>query len=185
MSFKSIDSILGALEKQAQFQQLQQFRRVVASWSEVVGVAVASHTKPIAISRNVLRVAASSSAWSQTLTLERSRILKKLNPLLPEPLSDIRFSVAQWQNISNSKPSGDAIEPTSSPETSSRQQQTSMPVVKREAAKDPQAAFASWAQNLQKRSQYLPLCSQCQCHTPLAELERWGICAFCQCKQER
>jgi predicted nucleic acid-binding Zn ribbon protein len=178
MSFRSLDKLLSALENQAQFKELQQFQRILDCWPEAVGAAVASHSKPVGIARNVLWVATSSSAWSQTLTLERSRILKKLNALLPDPPIDIRFSPAQWRDAATAY--------TLDRENTFRGSlpKTSLPAVKREPAKDPQTAFARWAQTLQKRSQ-LPLCPRCQCHTPAAEIERWGICAFCNSKPER
>lgn len=46
MSFKSVNDILGVLEKQAKWQQ-QPFQQVCQFWAEVVGSAIASQTQQI------------------------------------------------------------------------------------------------------------------------------------------
>ena len=187
MSFKSLNHILGALENQAGWQGLQEFRRLQECWSGVVPQAAMSHTRPVSISRGVLWVATSSSAWAQTLSFQRHSMLKKLNAQLSSPLVDIRFSTAQWQNDSRSSNSFD-----SDPESLFCSEHPShvvdagfLPTASNTPArKDPHLAFQNWAEAVQRRSQLLPLCPQCQCPTPVGELQRWDVCALCAAKQK-
>lgn len=177
MSFKSLEQLVGAFIKQNAWQE-QPLQLVIKYWSGVVGAAVASHTRPLAIQRDVLRVATSSAAWAQTLTFERQRILIKLNPYLPNPLTDIRFSTAGWQRSpSNNK---DTFIKTNHPSYLT----TSTPRRNTQAAtQNPQAAFQHWQEMTRVRSQGLPLCPQCQCPTPDGELQRWEVCSFCAAKK--
>ncbi|MDP4360578.1 DUF721 domain-containing protein, partial [Escherichia coli] len=90
-----LDRVLGVIAQQNRLQQ-QPFQLVLKYWAEAVGSVVATHTQLLSIEKNVLWVATSSASWAQTLTFERQRILAKLNKQLPSPLTDIRFSTAQW-----------------------------------------------------------------------------------------
>ena len=185
MSFKSLSHILRVLENQLQSPEQLQFQRLLKCWPEVVGVRVISQTKLLSFQRGVLRVATSSSAWAQTLTLERRRILEKLNPLLPTPVVDIRFSVAGWsEQKNNSSSPADVVQPLT-PEHPSRLQNDTPKPSKMENPQHPHDAFQSWAETLQKRSQSLPLCQNCQCPTPPGELQRWSVCALCATKAWR
>lgn len=176
MSFKSLNHILGAIEKQPGSSQLFQYQCLLKCWAEVVGAAVAAQTRPIGIGRGVLSVATSSSVWAQELTYRRCLILEKLNAQLPSPLTDIRFSTAQWQLNRTS------VLPSSSEHPSRLAR--SKPLSKASlSANDPQLAFQNWAEMMRSRSQQLPLCSQCHCATPPGEIQRWGICALCATKQ--
>lgn len=182
MSFKSLNHVLGILQEQT----LQQpFQCLLKCWPEVVGAAVTAHTRPVSIQRDVLSVATSSAAWAQTLTFERQRILKKLNVHLSSPLVDIRFSTAQWQRSKDS--SIDAEQTT----TILWREHPSCLVDKPDVSnlskllnsQNPNAAFQQWAKVMQARSHDLPLCPQCQCPTPLGELQRWSVCSICATKQ--
>ncbi len=184
MSFKSLNHILSALEKQSQWQQ--PFQRLLKCWPEAVGAAVTVHTRPLWIQRDVLWVATSSAAWAQTLTFERQRILNKLNGKLPSALIDIRFSTAQWQqpkdsNVTAGNPPATQlllkhpsclVDTPSVPETS-----------KTPNSQNPNAAFQHWAKVTQARARNLPLCPQCQCPTPPGELQRWAVCSICAPRQ--
>ncbi|MBD2450715.1 DUF721 domain-containing protein [Nostoc sp. FACHB-152] len=179
MSFKSINDILGVLEQQARWQE-QPLQKVLQCWAEVVGAVAATHTQPLVIQRDVLRVATSGAAWAQNLTFKRQTILLKLNQKLPTPLADIRFSTAGWQHPSNQP----------QPLTGSPQEHPSYlgnvnndRSDKLSSLEDAQSAFGSWAQKMQVRSQGLPLCPQCQSPTPIGELQRWQVCAICASKQ--
>jgi len=185
MSFKSLHHILSALEEQNRWQE-QPFQLLLKSWPEAVGAIVMAHTRPLSIQRSVLVVATSSAAWAQTLTLERQRILEKLNVKLPSPLVDIRFSTAQWQRpkVSNL----------------SAENQTSTQLLREHPSRlgdvprvpetnqisnfqNPYAAFQHWAAVVQVRSHNLPLCPQCHCPTPQGELQRWATCSICAVKK--
>jgi predicted nucleic acid-binding Zn ribbon protein len=180
MSFKSVNDILDVLEKQAKWQE-QPFQLLLKIWPEVVGVVATSHTRPLSMQRDVLRVATSSAAWAQNLTFKRQTLLVKLNEKLPTSLVDIRFATAGWQSskekvklqltaLSSEHPSyvGDLNSSTSAIAPNNT---------------NASEAFGHWAKLIQARSQGLPLCPQCQSPTPPGELQRWHLCSFCAAKQ--
>lgn len=176
MSFKSLEHLLTSYRTQSSFAQ-QPFQLCLQHWSDVVGKAVALHTRPVSLQRDVLRVATSSAAWAQTLTFERHRILQKLNPYLPTPLVDIRFAGAGWE-----RPRAQTT--TASP-TSEHPSAIALPRPKipQPTQETPNAAFSHWASVVRSRDRHLPLCPLCQCSTPPGELQRWQMCAFCAAKQ--
>ncbi|MEO1374827.1 MAG: DciA family protein [Cyanobacteria bacterium J06635_10] len=179
MSFQSIPEILDILQIETLYQQ-QPLQRLLDCWQEVVGKIVATHTQPISIERDVLWVATSSAAWSQNLTFERQRLLKKLNKILPNPLVDIRFSTARWQRVEKKPLQQQSISSREHPSYlgNSINQHTHV----RSYPKNPQTVFANWVSTVKMRSQYLPLCPSCQSPTPKGELERWGVCSICAAK---
>jgi predicted nucleic acid-binding Zn ribbon protein len=185
MSLKSIGNVLGSVGNQYKRQHHVQIQHVQECWTEVVGTVVAAQTYPVSVYRGVLKVATASSAWAQNLTFERQRILEKLNVRVAPPLTDIRFSTANWQN--------------SPPQTgtSGLEEQDQIwqnhPSLLPNAAKllrttfpeqpDPKVAFRHWSKLMQTRSRHLPICPACSCPTPPGELERWSLCSFCAAKQ--
>ena len=185
MSLKSLHHVLGALQSQEGWRSRQQLQQLLACWFEVVGPAVAAQTRPISIQRQVLNVAASSSAWANNLTFERQRILEKLSAHLPYSLSDIRFSTAQWQPYRGSSP----LEAASEASAIWQKHPSRVPdpfAAARARAKseqqDADSAFRHWAEVVQGRSQHLPLCPHCDCPTPEGELKRWSVCSLCVTK---
>lgn len=191
MAFESLHRVLGSFENQGGWQERRQFKRLLAYWSELVGPAVASQTKPIAIQRGVLKVATSSPAWAQNLIFERQRILEKLNAHLKIELTDIRFSTAQWYG-SRQENSSDGV---TGPGTNLWQEHPSYvsdasnlnSSLRSEPAvpSDPQTAFRAWSNLVQQRSRHLPDCPRCHCPTPPGELQRWSVCALCAAQQWR
>jgi predicted nucleic acid-binding Zn ribbon protein len=175
MSFKSIDDILGNIQRSAQWQE-QVFPRLLKCWVEVVGATVAVQTRPISVQRDVLWVATSSAAWAQNLTFERKTILIKLNDKLSTSLVDMRFSTAEWKNSSTTEIQ--TIVSASEHPSYVADDLTDHTLItpNRENAL---GAFENWAKKMQERSHHLPLCPQCQCPTPPGELERWNVCSLC------
>lgn len=180
MSFSSLDRILDILKKQPGWEAQQQYSHLLECWQSVVPEKVTQHARPLYISRQVLWVATSSAVWAQNLSLQRYTLLKKLNALLSEPLSDIRFSTAQWYEakLSSESPTADT---ETSPSAIAPGMTTS--VSASEKAKTPQEAFQRWAAIIKARSHSLPACPQCQSPTPPGELQRWTVCAYCATKQ--
>ncbi|MGG6293572.1 DUF721 domain-containing protein [Leptolyngbya sp. AN02str] len=191
MQFDSLTHLIRALEQQDTWLARRQFQRVGECWSRVVGAAVAAQTRPIALQRQVLQVATSSSAWAQNLMFERQNILEKLNAELPFTITDIRFSNAQWHANKSAEPEGlsdsallwkqhpsyvepiaDEPQPTRSPNAPDLAE-----------VGDSITAFQHWAATMQARSHHLPLCPACQCPTPQGELERWSVCGLCASQQ--
>lgn len=182
MVLKPLNQVLGSIDQQDSWRSQRQFRQLIACWFQVVGPAVAAHTRPIAIQRRVLQVATSSSAWSQNLAFERHRILEKLNAQLASNLIDIRFSTAQWHQGASQDQSSDRSSIWQ--EHPSRISDDAIPQIKTcEITQNPVEAFQKWATLMRARSQNLPLCPHCQCPTPSGELERWSACALCATKQ--
>ncbi|MBD2022135.1 DUF721 domain-containing protein [Leptolyngbya sp. FACHB-36] len=182
MALNSISQVLTGLEAQYQSPERQQLQRLLQCWVEAVGPAAATQTQPLAVQRGVLRVATSSAAWAQNLMFDRRRILEKLNPHLPTPLTDIRFSTAQWQDRK-------AIVSSFGSEQQTQLWQAhpsrlaAVPQPRSTEFSDPTQAFQQWAASVQSRMQDLPLCPECQCPTPAGELDRWSVCAHCAAKQ--
>jgi len=179
MSLKSVNDILSLPEIQILLHQ-QPFPRLLKCWAEVVGSAIASHTQPLSIQRDVLRVATSSAAWAQNLTFERTRLLLKLNEKLPDPLVDIHFSTAGWKRPQDKQNHQKTLSTAEHPsylgdETSIRRD--------RAPTKNANAAFENWKMANLARSHNLPICPQCQSPTPPGEIERWGVCSICATKQ--
>jgi predicted nucleic acid-binding Zn ribbon protein len=146
---------------------------------------VATHTRPVSIQRQILWVTTSSAVWAQELAFGRQQILEKLNARLPKPLLDIRFSSAQWQQLSKQNSS---VRDRTSPQLGCEHpswvgRESRVSTGDRHRFRHPQEAFGHWTEVMQRRSRHLPLCPQCHCHTPTGELERWGVCSICAAKQ--
>ncbi len=176
MSFKSLNDILGSLETQAKLLE-HPFQQLLHFWPEIVGVAIATHTRPLAIQYDVLRVATSSAAWAQNLTFQRQSLLRKINDQLPKPLVDIRFSTVGWH-----LPKTEINPTTTEPNHPSYVEDEVTPSITLPTTKDPQVAFQQWVETLQERSRSLPLCPACGCATPMGELQRWKVCSICAAK---
>ncbi len=176
MSFKSIPEILEQLQIEKLYQQ-QPLQRLLSCWQEVVGTAIATHTQPTSIERDVLWVATSSAAWAQNLTFERQRLLKDLNKILLHPLVDIRFSSARWQR--NKKKSSRQLNISPAEHPSYLGSNFNQNPNSHHRPQNTQIAFANWAETLKTRYSNLPLCPQCQSPTPKGELERWNVCSIC------
>ncbi|MBH8571833.1 DUF721 domain-containing protein [Nostocaceae cyanobacterium CENA369] len=180
MSLKSVNDILGVLEQQAQWQE-QPFQRLLKCWVEVVGAVVATHTRPLSIQRDVLRVATSSAAWAQNMTFGRQTLLLKLNEKLPTPLADIRFSTAEWSSLPDKQKQQQIVLADEHPSYLGNLSNSHYEVTP--PNKNANIAFRYWAKTIQRRSHGLPLCPQCQCPTPPGELQRWQVCSLCAAKQ--
>jgi predicted nucleic acid-binding Zn ribbon protein len=179
MSLKSLNHILGVIEKQAKWQE-QPFQQVCQLWAEVVGSAIAAQTQPLSIQRDVLRVATSSAAWAQNLTFSRQTLLHKLNQKLSTPLVDLRFSTAGWQRQPAVEKPQAKVLPSQHPSYLGKVNERREV---RDVSRDANEVFNNWAKKRQMRSHSLPLCPQCECPTPPGELQLWGVCGFCSVKQ--
>ncbi|WP_299493770.1 DUF721 domain-containing protein [Acaryochloris sp. IP29b_bin.137] len=177
MSLEPVQQVLKSL-KQTQWQQEQQFVRLLDTWSQIVGPAVAAQSQPIQITaRKVLLVATSSSAWAQNLAFERNRILLKLNTQTQQALTDIRFTTSEWPRRS-AKPRRLSVPPPITPVN--LMPPHPLPQLKSGSnPSDPTAAFDRWTEAIHQRFQGFPTCPRCQCPTPITELKRWTVCSLC------
>jgi predicted nucleic acid-binding Zn ribbon protein len=180
MSFQALKTLLHHLEHQYHNPEATDWRSLVQQWPEIVGKRAASHSRPLGIQRGTLQVAVSSPVWSQTLMFERSRLLSRLNQQLHQPLSDMRFSTARWQEtplagtpyeqvlLTHQHPC--YVEPPAS---------TPAPTPTLGRSPHPSLAFEHWAQLVQQRSRALSSCPRCLAPTPAGELARWTVCSLC------
>ena len=182
MSLNSVNQILDILKTQAQWQE-PPLLILIKCWHEVVGSTYASHTRPVSIGRDVLRVATSSAAWAQNLTFERKRLLLKVNELLASPLVDIHFSTAGWHSLPLPKPEKKKALLAEHPSFVDSHFVNHEP--KTIDSQSATAAFNNWAERVKARFSNLPLCPKCQCPTPPGELDRWGVCALCGAKRRQ
>lgn len=186
MPLDSIHTVIHQFEQQPRWRRRGQFRQVLNSWAEVVGVGVARQATPVRLDQDVLHVAVINPMWAQTLTLERLRILAKLNDRLRLSLHDIRFSSGDWyrQNKSAQPARSQPYSPSELPEWL-RQHPCFEPRAIPVANQRPQTAvesFDRWATVTQQLAAQQPLCPQCHCHCPTGELKRWGRCSICAVK---
>lgn len=179
MPLQPLNQVLHGLRTHPMWQEQRQFQLLLECWPEIVGPVVEAQTRPLAISRQrVLRVATSSAVWAQNLAFERHLILEKLNQRLSSPLVEIQFSTGQWlQSPSTRAVKAEALLSQPSPRLKLAPPPPRPP--------DSQTAFQQWAKTVQARSQQHPLCPQCRCPTPPAELQRWRTCGLCAVKTMR
>jgi predicted nucleic acid-binding Zn ribbon protein len=183
MAMEGLNTLITKLEGQTSWQARRQFRKIVEYWPKSVGYAVARQTRPISLQRQVLQVATSTSAWAQTLMMERPRILKKLNHYLPTPVKEIRFSTAQWSmNAINTNTrvgmqlfSNHPSYIGSQTEVNTQESNTSKKLT-------PYEAFEIWSTRIQAQQKHQSICPACKCPCPIGEIERWDICALCATK---
>ncbi len=180
-----IEQLLGLIVQKPEWESYRQFCSVVDFWQTLVGEKIANNTRPLYIVRNVLWVATSNSAWAQSLSMQRYTMLKRLNAQLSDRhLLDIRFSSAQWHQKTNLTKDAIATEKTTNNHPSRIDlDSTQLSLDRLPKNNNPEAALQRWSQIIKRRSQHLPLCPQCHCHTPKGEIERWGLCCHCVAKK--
>jgi len=177
IAMQSIQALMKTLERSPQWQANASLRRVLARWPQLVGEAVAQHSRPTKIQRRVLLVSVSSAAWSQTLTFERSRILQKLHESLPETQSaihDLRFAAGDWHQA------GRRSQPSDSPSISQHPSWVAWPQqLDVRPSQSATSAFQQWAERRQAQLASQSQCPRCQSPCPTQEITRWGVCAVC------
>ncbi len=176
---QSLQQAMTDLERSPQWRSQALMRNVLRVWPQVVGVAVAQHSRPTGLQKQVLQVMVTSAAWSQTLTFERLQILDKLRAHLSGTvvINDIRFSPGRWSK--SAPPSlGDTImanHPSRlTPGVGAPQQERPESAI---------AAFSQWQHRLEARSHGQNPCPHCHCPCPPGELARWSVCSICATRQ--
>jgi predicted nucleic acid-binding Zn ribbon protein len=182
MSFNSLEQLIQKLLLAPELEKQRHYLLVRDCWYKTVNAKIALHTRPLSFDRQILFIATKSAPWAQTLSLQRDRLLKQLNPQLPFTLLDLRFSTVNWQEgevVTETRtivahPSSIVPNPSlESPENPS-EARDELPI-----GKMPSEALERWLATIEARSQSFPLCPCCHTPTPNGELERWGICAYC------
>jgi len=180
MALDTLHSLIQQLEQQPSWQQQQQLRRLLRTWPHIVGPAVAQHSRPVVVQRQVLQVAVSTAPWAQTLTFERGRILAKLQAMAGIEITDIRFSPGLWNHESN-QPKQRADTPLIKSHPS-----WSEPVDHGSNDTEPTTAldaFQRWAQWIRSQQRHQGVCPVCGSPCPLGELKRWQTCGLCAVKR--
>ena len=179
MPLDSIRNVIHQFEQQPRWRSRGDYRRVLNSWAAVVGEGVARQAAPLRLDQDVLHVAVVNPMWAQTLTLERVRILAKLNDRLHLNLHDIRFSSGDWYRQNRSaQPAAPASELPEWLRQHPSYEPRAIPVTNQR----PQTAaesFERWATLTQQIAAEQPLCPQCRCPCPTGELKRWSRCSIC------
>lgn len=173
MGFESLHRVIHHI-KQTSWKEQQAFQQLLVEWSDIVGPNVSTQTEPIKITpKRVLQVATSSGVWAHNLSFERQALLRKINQRFNFELTDIFFTTSQWGSRSKSAYIPDRAEEHNLSRIRTRPQPT------QPKPENSQAAFERWADAIQKQSQRLNICPQCECPTPQAELDRWDMCCLC------
>lgn len=175
---QSLQALMQQLERSAQWQASASLRQVLALWPQLVGAAVAQHSQPIKIHRNCLEVSVSSSAWAQTLTFERAKILAKLHQQIPpiiHEVRDVRFSTVRWRQTQQRSDLAVRSHLTAHPSWVSAPARQLRPTSPRNVAE----AFRQWSIRKQAQLAHQSICPECQRPCPQQELQRWSICAIC------
>ncbi|MEB3309505.1 MAG: DciA family protein [Snowella sp.] len=185
MSLNSLDSLLNRLQQQPHWEEYNVYRQALKAWETAIDSKILQYTKPLALRRQVLWIATASSVWAQTLTMQRYTLLKKLNAHLSQPLTDLRFSSAQWHQVQPLNTLQD-LEPAAQSDSYQAFLKTlTFPEEEQTPSQTPKEAFQRWTKILQIRAENLPICPQCQSPTFPQELERWSVCANCATQQWR
>ncbi len=66
-------------------------------WSEAAGEAGARHSIPVSLSKKILKVHVDSPGWMQELTLQKRKVLKKLQSHFgKDKIQEIRFRIGEF-----------------------------------------------------------------------------------------
>jgi predicted nucleic acid-binding Zn ribbon protein len=174
---QSLNALMQQLERSPEWQSTALLRRILALWPQLVGEAVAQHSQPTKMQHHRLEVTVSSSAWSQTLTFERPRILQKLRDRLPETrelIHDLRFTTVRWRQSQQklTPPPQGVLAAHPSWVSGASGHRATRPHTAAEA-------FASWATWRQAQWAQQSTCPACQHPCPTQELQRWSMCSIC------
>ena len=186
MSLQSLKELLTAYSKKMNWEKDINYSQVLRQyWADAVGEVAVSHTRPLYVRNHILWVATSSAVWSQTLTFKRSQILSKLNSHLSHPLTDIRFSSAEWENLMRENKSNTPTEELNDISLADYSPNNQNDLIIKHDPHTPEKvrqAMDNWVKKVKQRSQSYLLCPDCHCPTPPFELQRWGICSICATK---
>lgn len=165
MALRGLDDALGRWQQQPEWRSMLLLETIVRLWPQVVGSPVCAHSQPRRLRQQMLTVAVSHGTWAQSLQMQRLLILKKLNVHLSEPVTEIRFSPAEWHDR-------ESCAPTSPNRSHLPPQEPPQP-----RPETPQEAFSRWQTRIKALAR--ERCPVCLRPTSTAELERWDCCRFC------
>jgi predicted nucleic acid-binding Zn ribbon protein len=173
MSFDSIERIIDRLLNDPAWEKQRQYLLVRECWVKTVNSTIVQNTRLLSLDRHLLFIATPSAAWAHNLSLQRYQLLQRLNSQLPFVLADLRFSPVGWHTNSSKLQVSELIEHPS------QLKNTNYESIEPAPSPTPAASLARWLSVVAARSQFLPLCPQCQTPTPDGELDRWQVCTYC------
>ncbi|MEO1094040.1 MAG: DUF721 domain-containing protein [Cyanobacteria bacterium J06638_28] len=174
---QSLQALMQQLEQSAQWQASATLRQILARWPQLVGTAVAQHSQPVKIHRKLLEVSVSSSAWAQTLTFERTKILTKLHQQISASIhevQDLRFTTVRWRQPQQRSDIAARTTLSTHPSWAPRPQGNSWA-----PPQNANEAFQQWSTWKQAQLTHQSICPECQRPCPQQELQRWSACAIC------
>jgi predicted nucleic acid-binding Zn ribbon protein len=165
MAIHRLNRVLGDLSQEQPWQASHRFQQLLHQWPQLVGEAVATHTRPARLDRQILQVGTATAVWAQNLQFERHHLRRKIHQQLGLPLRDIQFSTVYWAETRTADDRRDSHQ-----QTQIWQQHPCRFLPHPQGASTP-------------HPNPITRCPQCQGPTPQRELERWGVCAFCISQQ--
>ncbi len=95
---KPIADILAQLMARRGYARQMAAASYAEAWRDAIGDKLLPFTRPGQIRRGVLEVFVANSTMMQELTFQKSAILAKLKPLLPEEdIRDLRFKIGSMK----------------------------------------------------------------------------------------
>ena len=91
MSLTPISIVTCQLQDLPGWEGVKAWGAIVQAWATTVSPAIAKHSRPRSISRDILTVTTSSSSLAHQLTFGRQALCQQLNTQLITPVRDLRF----------------------------------------------------------------------------------------------
>lgn len=93
---EGIGDILSQVIKKLDTKTHGQREEIVQAWEKAIEPKAISHTKPVAIKKNILTIEVDSSTWLYMLNLKKRDILESMQKTLSkEKIEDIRFRMGE------------------------------------------------------------------------------------------
>ncbi len=93
---EEIGGVINQVIKKLDAKTHGQREDVVKAWQDAIDEAAATHTKPVAIKKNILTIEVDSSAWLYVLSLKKKSILAAMQKSAgKEKVEDIRFRMGE------------------------------------------------------------------------------------------
>ena len=93
---EDIGDIINQVIKKLDTKTHGQREEIVQAWQRAIVPKALSHTRPVALKRNVLTIEVDSSTWLYVLSLEKKNILEAMKKALAKgKIEDIRFRIGE------------------------------------------------------------------------------------------
>jgi predicted nucleic acid-binding Zn ribbon protein len=93
---EDIKNILGSVIKKLDTEIHGQKEEIVQAWQRAIIPKALSHTRPVALKRNVLTIEVDSSTWLYVLSLDKKNILEAMKKAMGKgKIEDIRFRIGE------------------------------------------------------------------------------------------